>query len=65
MLIDINYEICITLPYMFASPLSFMYVKAGSLKINGCMKLTLHIALQTNFEIIYTLKCMVHQLPYY
>ena len=42
-----------------------MRVEAGFLKINGGMKSTLCIALQTNFEIICTLKCMVYCLPYY
>ena len=40
-----------------------MYVEAGFLKINGCMKPTLYTALLTNFEILCTLKCMVHCLP--
>ena len=42
-----------------------MRVEAGILKINGCMKLTLCIALETNFVIICALKCMVHRLLYY
>ena len=52
-------------PIKYARPWSFMHVKAGILKINGCTKPTPHIALQTNFEIICTLKCMIHWLPYY
>ena len=38
---------------------------AGSLKMNECTKSTFRIAIETNFEIICTLKCMVHWLPYY
>ena len=63
--VNLPYIWNITPQHKFTSTWSFMCFDAGILKINGCMKPTFCIALQTNFVVICTLKCMVHRFPYY
>ena len=51
----------IKLPYKFISP----WVTAGSLQINTCTKPTIRAILQTKFQYIWALKCIVYWLPDY
>ena len=55
----------ITLPYKLVNPWSFMYITARSLQMNAYTKPTLHTILQTKFQCIGALKCIVYWLPDY
>ena len=49
-------------PYKFVSHWLSMHVMTGSLEINAYPKPTLHSILQTKFQYILTLKCIVYWL---
>ena len=54
-----------TLPYKFVSPWWFICITADSLHINKYTKPTIHTILQTKFQYIGGLKCIVYWLPNY